>query len=379
MKSLTYILAACFVLMSCKESAQPETATKTTEATNPDIVKITAEQSSVADIQTGAVTEMALSSKIKAAGIVELAPQDQYSVNVPLGGYVKSLHVMEGSFVKSRQLIAVVEGQQYIDLQQNYLLLINKLQTAESELKRQKLLNESKSVSDKTVEQVEMNYNNLKLELQSTEEKLRMIGISPQNVRPNQLSSKINILSPADGYVRKVNVNTGKYIDPSAALFELDGANSKYLRIKIFERDEPYVQIGQQIAAFSNQNTLKKYPAEIILKGKNYNEDKSLELTCRFNKSYPELIAGAFMNAEIDISGKKCQVLPEDATVSRNQSTYVFIQTDSNTYQLQKVTTGMRENGFIEIVNAEDLKDKTVVLKGAYWLLMQQHKQETGD
>lgn len=378
MKSFTYILAACFLFLSCKESVQPDTNSNATTS-ETGIVKISPEQKTIAGIETGSISEMSLTSKIKSSGIVELAPQDQYSVNVPLGGYVKSIHVMEGSFVKSRQLIAVVEGQQYLDLQQNYLLISNKLQTAESELKRQKLLNENKSVSDKTVEQVEMNYNNLRLELQSTEEKLKMIGITPQNVRANQLSSKINILSPADGYIRKVNVNTGKYIDPSAALFEMDGSSTKYLRIKIFERDEPYIQTGQQIMAYSNQDINKKYPATIILKGKNYNDDKSLELTCRFNKSYPELIAGAFMNAEIEISGKKCQVLPEDAIVIRNQYTYAFVVTDSNTYKLQKVTTGIRENRYIEIVNADDLKDKSVVLKGAYWLLMQLHQQETGE
>ena len=378
MKSFTYILAACFLFLSCKESVQPDTNSNATTS-ETGIVKISPEQKTIAGIETGSISEMSLTSKIKSSGIVELAPQDQYSVNVPLGGYVKSIHVMEGSFVKSRQLIAVVEGQQYLDLQQNYLLISNKLQTAESELKRQKLLNENKSVSDKTVEQVEMNYNNLRLELQSTEEKLKMIGITPQNVRANQLSSKINILSPADGYIRKVNVNTGKYIDPSAALFEMDGSSTKYLRIKIFERDEPYIQTGQQIMAYSNQDINKKYPAAIILKGKNYNDDKSLELTCRFNKSYPELIAGAFMNAEIEISGKKCQVLPEDAIVIRNQYTYAFVVTDSNTYKLQKVTTGIRENRYIEIVNADDLKDKSVVLKGAYWLLMQLHQQETGE
>jgi Multidrug resistance efflux pump len=57
--------------------------------------------------------------------------------------------------------------------------------------------------------------------VKSLGERLKLIGINPDELTENNLSKSINIYSPINGYVSSVNVNIGKYTQPSEVLFEL--------------------------------------------------------------------------------------------------------------------------------------------------------------
>ena len=73
----------------------------------------------------------------------------------------------------------------------------------------------------------------LDINLQSLSEKLKLIGIDANKLSVDKISSKVNILSPIDGYVSKVNVNVGKYLSPNDILFELINPDDIHLNIQI--------------------------------------------------------------------------------------------------------------------------------------------------
>jgi membrane fusion protein, heavy metal efflux system len=49
---------------------------------------------------------------------------------------------------------------------------------------------------------------------------------------------------------------------------------------------------------------------------------------------------------------------------------YAYIANGKHQFEMQEVQVGDSENGFTEILNAEQFKGKTFVVKGAYQLLM---------
>jgi hypothetical protein len=83
-------------------------------------------------------------------------------------------------------------------------------------------------------------------------EKLRLIGINPQNLRENNISRNIRITSPITGYVSKVNVNIGKYLNPADVLFELIDPRDIHLNLNVYEKDLEKLSIGQKLTAFTN-------------------------------------------------------------------------------------------------------------------------------
>ena len=58
-------------------------------------------------------------------------------------------------------------------------------------------------------------------------------------------------LSPA--IVSSVNVNVGKYVNPSDVLFELVNTGDLHLALTVFEKDLPNIHPGQQVAGIPHK------------------------------------------------------------------------------------------------------------------------------
>jgi cobalt-zinc-cadmium efflux system membrane fusion protein len=295
---------------------------------------------------------------------------------VPLGGYLKSTQLLPGMHVNKNEAIAVIEDNQYIQLQQDYLTAKAQFNFIESEYNRQKVLNEGKASSDKVFEQAKSNWETQKILIRSLEEKLRLIRINPDNLTENNISKSINVYSPIDGFVTKVNVNIGKFVTPGDVLFELVNPSDIHLNLKIFEKDLNDVSIGQPVVSYTNNNPAKKYRGDIILISKDVSPDGLTEVHCHFDNYDKNLIPGMYMNAEIELKNHMSNVLPEEAVVRFEGQEYVFENKEKNTFEMMPVQTGNINAGFIEITGDTTLLDKSIVTKGAYTLLMSLKNKE---
>ncbi|GAB2623539.1 efflux RND transporter periplasmic adaptor subunit [Emticicia sediminis] len=358
------------ILTSCgKKGSTEETASDST-AIESSIANLTEKQVQSIGITTGTLEQKSFSTILKVSGKIDVPPQNLVSVSVPLGGYLKSTHLIPGMFVRKGESIAIIEDQQYIQLQQDFLTTQSKISFLENEFQRQKELNQSKATSDKVFQQAEMELKTQRILVKSLAEKLKLAGINPEKLNENNISKSINIYSPINGYVSKVNVNIGKYISNTEVMFELVNTSDIHLALTIFEKDLDKLNIGQKVVAFTNTHTEKKYAAEIILIGKNLNEERSTDVHCHFESYDKTLIPGTYMNAEIAVTNAKSYVLPEDAIVRFENKHYVFVKKSAMQFEMVEVQIGNTEKGLTEIIKTENLNNQTFVIKGAYSLLM---------
>jgi len=377
MKNIIIIIAAFAILTSCGSKKTETEATAETPTENT--VELTDAQLKNSPIQTGKIEQRSISSILKVNGSIDVPPKSMVSISVPLGGYLKTTQLLPGMHISKGEILAVMEDQQYINIQEEYLTAKAKLIFAEGEFNRQEELNKSKAASDKVFQQAKADYTTQKILVKSLSEKLKLIGINPDNLTENNLSRSINITSPIDGFVSKVNVNIGKYANPSDILFELVNPTDIHLALNVFEKDISKLFIGQKLMAYTNNNSEKKYPCEIILIGKDLTQDRSVTVHCHFEKYDKTLIPGMFMNAEIEVQSNNALVIPTDAIVRFEGKQFVFTETEKNKYEMQEVTTANTENGFTQITfpdNTGDISNKMFVTKGAYTLLMKMKNTE---
>ncbi len=359
----TLLLAAC--------GTEPKAENEIAASLSPkNQIQLNAAELKNTPIVSGKMESRSLSTNFKVSGLIDVPPQNLISVSIPLGGFLKSTKLMPGMHIFKGETIAVMEDQQYIQLQQDYLTTEAKLKYAEAEFNRQRDLNLSKAASDKAFQQAEAEFKSLKIEYRSLSEKLQLIGINPLLLTENNLSRSVAIPSPIDGYVSAVHVNIGKYVNPSDVLFELVNPEDIHLALTVFEKDIDKLFIGQTLLAYSNSNPDTKYPCEIILIGKDLSAERSVEVHCHFDKFDKKLLPGMFMNAEIDVNKKNTFAIPEEAVVNFEGKNYVFIAKGNNQFQLLEAETGILDKAFIELKNAENFRDKQIVFKGAYNLLM---------
>lgn len=366
MKNRVIISTIAVILASCGNDTVEKK--ETTIKALPEIITLTEAQYKNAAIETGTPVARFISSTIKANGKVDVPPQNLVSVSVPLGGFLKSTKLMPGMQLQKGALLATMEDQQYIQIQQDYLTAKAQLALDDAEYKRQKQLNESKATSDKVLEQAKANYQSRYILLKSLEEKLKLIGLNPQQVTADNISRSIRIVSPINGYVSAVNVNNGKYVNPSDILFELVNLDDIHIALTVFEKDVEKLAVGQRLTASTNTNPDKKYTCKIELISRNLSNNNAVQVICKPESATTDLLPGMFMNAQIDLSGSEVSALPEEAIVRHGNKQYVFVEKSPRKYEMKTVQIGNTENGFTEIVTS--LGQQKVVIKGAYTLLM---------
>jgi cobalt-zinc-cadmium efflux system membrane fusion protein len=377
-KALLILSGLTIYFVSCSKGNKTAAETIVAEVLPEDIVELRADQIKLANVELGTVEIRSLGNVLKVNGIVSVAPQNFATVCMPLGGFVKTTTLLPGNSVSKGQTLAVIENQDFIDIQQNYLEAKNKLIFAEAEFKRHTDLFKDDVYSEKNLQQVTVEYKNLRAMVKSLEQKLILIGINPDQLKEDNISSTVNLVSPIKGFLKTVNVNTGKYVSPTDVLFEIVNGDKLFLELTLFEKDADKVAVGQKLKFFINDET-EEHEAIISQTGKSVNDDKTFRVYATVSSSCKNLLPGMYVNAFIEESDRKVTALPSDAVVSFDDKNYIFVfgkdKVESGKamteYQIIEVKKGVSSSGFTEITLPEgfDLKTAKVVLKGAYTLL----------
>jgi cobalt-zinc-cadmium efflux system membrane fusion protein len=370
MKHYIYVPVLCFLLACGQQKPAEKKETAHREAEN--LVQLSDAQLKNAGITTARAEKRNIATALKVSGRIDVPPQNIVSVSFPLGGYLKSTRLLPGMHVNRGAVIGVLEDQQYIQLEQDYLTAKARLDFLEKEYERQQVLNRSKASSDKLFQQTAADYKSQQILLRALAEKLELIGVNPGRLNENSISRSVNIYSPINGFVTKVNVNIGKYVNPTDVLFEIVNPDDIHLALTVFEKDVNKLAVGQHVIAYTNNDTVRKYECEVILIGQDVEADRSVQVHCHFESYDKSLIPGTFMNALIETAADSVWALPEDAVVRYQNQQYAFVRKDNNIFEMLPLKTGARENGYIQVAAADgnDLPRQDFVTKGAYSLLM---------
>ncbi len=231
------ILGLILSLNSCiNGDSKPVADPEAVEIIPENIVELREDQIKLAGIQTGSIEMRSVSNTLKVNGVISVAPQNQATVSMPLGGFIKSTNLLPGHAVTKGQILAVIENQEFVDIQQNYLEAKNRLVFAEAEFKRHTDLYKDDVYSEKNVQQVTVDYKNLKTLVRSLEQKLLLIGINPGQLTEDNISNSVNLVSPIQGFLKTVNVNIGKSVSSTDVLFEIVNSDKLFLELTLFEK-----------------------------------------------------------------------------------------------------------------------------------------------
>ena len=368
MKYIYLIVSSILILSGCNSSSEKQV--ESAPIVKGDMIQLTPEQMKLAGITIGNVMDTMLSGTLHVHGRIDVPPQNLASITVPMGGVIRSIKVMPGMKIRKGESIAVLEDQAYIQLQEDYLTTKAKLTQAEADYQRQKGLMDAKAGSDKTLEKARAEYQMLKVIQNSLAQKLRLIYINPQNVNENTISRSISIPAPFTGYVTKVMVNVGRYVNQADILFEMVDPNDIHLALKVFEKDVLNLSIGQTLQAYLNSKPEKRDQCDIILISNSIHEDGTAEVHCHFKKYDSTLVSGMFMNADIELGNHKTIAVREEAVTEFEDKNYIFLKTGQNTFTMREVKVGAREHGLVEILDGNSLTKAPIAIGGAYSLLM---------
>lgn len=390
-------LIAVIFLAACSNKNTEETVTEE-ETADPNLVEFSPEQYKSVNVQLGTILSINLSNYIKASGTIDAPPQQTVSISSPYGGTIKSTTVIEGKYISKGQLVASIENPEFIQIQQDYLESNSQLNFLSQDLKRQEELVRENIAAAKSLQRARSEYNTMTARVAGLRANLRLIGINPANVRPGGLTSRVNIYSPASGYVTNVYSNIGKAIGANETLADIVNTNNLLVNVKVFEKDLSNVHIGQRIRFKGTGDTTERI-GEVILIGKDIDDDRTIEVHGKVVSPGKSLIPGMFVNAILESGTSSTPAVPAGAVVQLGDKNYIFILEDEAKQTSVKeekvknggeaeeekhiafrripVNVGVTENGYTAIFlpDSFDMKSK-VVFKGAYDLLSKMTNSE---
>jgi len=376
---IIYVSLFAVVLTSCGGNTPKSEETiavkedSTSSHEDENTVEFTGAQYKIAGIILGSPEMKDLSGLLKVNGFIDVPPQNLVSVTTQMGGIVKSTPLLQGSTVSKGQVIAVLQNQEYVLLQQDYLESKSQLELADSEYKRQQTLAEQNVNAKKTLQQARAQFQTMLARESALKQRLQLININPASLSAANIRSQINIYSPITGYVTKVNVNTGKFVNANDAMFEIVNSANLHVELNVFERDALKVKAGQRVR-FTMANDTEEQIAVVDLVGREINADKTITVHA-ISKGSTSFIPGAYLKAYIETGTSNVRALPDSAVVDFGGKKYIFVLEVSEKqgvyyFKMVEVSVGVSDGGYLEVQVPEgvDVNGK-VVLKGAYDLL----------
>ena len=334
------------------------------------------DQKKLAGIQTGTIRQRLLSRVIACTGEIEVPPQGMASVTAPMGGYIVETTMVPGTPVKKGQLLARLSNPEYLVLQQSYLEAAGQLKYAGQEFARQKSLQEQNATAVKKLQESESAYAVLTARLAGLKAQLNMIGINMKDLDEGVIQPVVALRAPMTGFVTAVNHHPGEFVEPREAIFEIVNMDHLHLHLNVFEQDIAQVKKDQEIRFRPTGSDRQRYAAKVLLVSPKRNEEvRAFDVHGHIESGEEQLKPGMYVEAEILISSDSVPALPENALVYRDNKAFVVVEENSQ-YRLEEATTGVKMDGWVEIIHGEPLAGKTIVTRGASRLYAAMEKKD---
>ncbi|WP_033402451.1 efflux RND transporter periplasmic adaptor subunit [Dyadobacter beijingensis] len=374
MKNIAFALLLAFAAAACKPGADKEAGeaaeAPATEETSQ--VDLTQAQYETAGIETAGFSVRKLSGTVAANGVIDIPPQNLVSISAPLGGFVRKSELLQGMKVQKGEVLAVVENPDFIPMQQDYLETQGKLEYAGQEYQRQSELSKENVNAQKALQQASSELKVLLARLAGLKERIRTAGIDMAGLEKGHIASTASIRSPIAGSVTVVNVNLGKYVNPTDVMFEIVDTDHLHVELAVFEQDIPKVKLGQLVRFRVSNNPAQEDLAKVYLINQKINDDRTVRVHCHLESEDHSLLPQNFVKAVIETGANPVNALPDEAVVDFEGKSYVFVKDPKKErgFDMVEVSRGISENGFTEVkMPATAKENSTFVVKGAYALL----------
>jgi cobalt-zinc-cadmium efflux system membrane fusion protein len=374
-------LAAALVLAGCGGAGEPAskmTSFSTTEsaASKAELFSLPADQ--LAHIQIFTVAAAPMARTLRLSGAVAYNSFLTTPVITQVGGPVSRIVAAPGEHVTKGQPLLYVASPDYSLMRSAYIKARDSFQLADKSFKRAQDLLAHKAIAQADLDQAESNRNQAEADLQSSEQAIRVLGISnPETILSAPASAELPLGAPVAGEVVERLCSAGQLLQAGGTqCFTISDMNSVWVLVNVYQNDISYVRVGEDVT-IENES----YPG--VVRGKIQYVSPSLDpttrtLQARIEASNPgeRLRKDMYVTAEVraGVIPNALQV-PDDAVLRDDQNMpYVYVQTGNAQFARRMVGIGESQAGKTQILSGLQAGDK-VVGDGSLFLQFQNSLQ----
>ena len=284
------------------------------------------------------------------------------SLAVEVSGRVVKIIADVGDEVKAGDILAKIDSEKYnlqfsqakAEIARLSALLVNK----ELDLQRAEKLFKDNLVSEEMMDRTKADFNALKEQMNAADAQLR---------NANRLIEETNIKAPIESEVAIKHIDAGDYVQPGMVVYELVDTKNLKVDLSFPEYLSPKLKKGLEVRITSPTN-----PDEIVIskikdiKPNIDSRNKSLTTIIDFENPGTWL-PGASSRATVVFSKfENAIVVPQISVVRRSIGEVIYV-VKGDSVKETLVKTGLRKEGYIQILEGIALNDE-IVKDGAGFL-----------
>ena len=374
---IAFILISLFTLSACNNNTSTTDDQEAEEEHHHEegnTTTLTQTQIKTVDIRLGHIEQKALTATLKANGVLSVPADSQAKVSTIYTGIIQSVKVEIGTYVHKGQVIATISNPDFLQQQQRLLTVNSQIELAQQELDRQQILYEGNAGTGKNLQAATTQLRTLRTEKAALEEQIRLMGLNPKTLTNEGMQSTLAVVAPISGNISAVYTNNGAYVDASTPIVEIIDNSSLHLHLQVYERDLPYIKVGQQVHFNPTNNTSVEYDAQVYNIAASFeNESKSIIVHCHVEGDKQGLISGMNVTGVISLDKETAPAVPNDAIVEDSGKSYIFVITHTDdketTFEKIEVAKGASESGYTAIAPVKPIApEQTIATKGAFFI-----------
>jgi membrane fusion protein, heavy metal efflux system len=344
-------------------------------------VMLTQQQFEALKMKIDSIALRNMSGYVEANGTLEVPPQSEAAITSVVGANVVSIEVIEGDKVNKGQVVAYLSHPNIIQMQTNYLNAYSDSNFLKKNYERQQKLFNAGVGSGANFQKAEAEYEASKAMVNGMAAQLQLLNISTTSVRNGSIAQRISLRSPIDGFVQKVGVKTGQYVEPQTELFEIVNTHHVHADLMVFEKDVYKVKKGQKVTFTLQSIQDEELTAEIYSVSKTFEDNpKAVHVHAEIENKKGNLIPGMYIQGKIQTENSETMALPESAIVKEGDRFFVFsAERENNNWSFKpiEVILGAKDGTWIAVQFTEDINPKTkFAYNNAYYLIAEMKKGE---
>ncbi|MGW8317273.1 MAG: efflux RND transporter periplasmic adaptor subunit [Bacteroidales bacterium] len=359
-------------LFSCHGGGEQENASPSEQVApgeDHSVITVTRDQFLAVGMVLGDPEAMQFEDAVRTTGYVRAMPSGRAEVSGLIPGRVRKVYHTIGDRVAQGDILFSLESNEFIQLQQEYTVALQKEKQLSVEYERQRTLFEQQVVAEKDFLRTESEYRSITATRQGLGARLQMVHVDLEQVEAGNIVPYLYIRSPIGGFITSQDLVLGHFIMPEAVLVEVVDPKMLQLYLQVFEKDLTGLQAGQKVRFYTPDQPGKVFEATLSRIGKSI-DPASKTVTCMATIDpghTSDFVNNLFVEALIITTIRETLAVPDEALVHAGENSYLLeLQSEDDqelVFRVREVRPGTTRNGYTEIL---DQGIHQVLIKGTY-------------
>lgn len=317
-------------------------------------IELTPQQIINANFSTTKVSERQAVSSVTVNGTLRVDQQRLFRVAPVVDGIVTDLNAVAHSTVTKGQVLARLRSNTLGQAQADYLEALARYNVAESDFQRILKLRKDGVVAESRLLETESVYKTANAVLDQRRRALALAGLSDTQIkalidRPDDIAY-YPLLSPADGVLLDVSVESGQMLSAGEEAFRLADLSVLWADVHIPVALIGQIELGGEVAIHVAAYSGRRFTGQMrSVSGEVNMESQTVSGRVVVDNVHRLLRPGMYVQATIMGSAETGLMVPESAMFRSGNDNYLFKVTGPNSFEPVKVIVAQPRNGWMRI------------------------------